>query len=151
MNVSTKRIRIKLGSAIALAELLEDEAPRTCALIWKQLPMTGKTGHSMESGREVFVEVRKNLRPEPENRTIYQIPGDVVFYLKPILLPLIGRERPVISFIYDRDSQIRGPKGPIPVNLFARIVEGLPRLSQESVRMRQQGFKPAVIEKPEGI
>ncbi|MFH0848810.1 MAG: DUF3830 family protein [archaeon] len=142
-----KRILIKLGSAKAIAELMEDEAPQTCMKIWDALPITGRTGHSMESGREVFVELKHDLGTEPENRTIYQIPGDVFTYHKPLLLPLTGSPRPVISYIYDRDSQIRGPHGPIPVNLFARIAEGFDRLVEESVRMRREGFKRAVIER----
>lgn len=142
-----RNISIKLGRAKATAELLEDAAPKTCDFVWRMLPITGKTGHSMESGREVFVELRKSLDIEPENRTIYQIPGDIQIYCKPVFPPLEGPPVPVISYIYDRDSQIRDVRGPIPVNLFAHVTHGLNHLASESILMRREGFKRALIER----
>jgi hypothetical protein len=136
-----RRIMITLGKARATAELLESDAPRTCDLVWKMLPLEGKTGHTIESGKEVFMILSTEPQLIPENQTIYEIPGDVVIYYKPTIPPPAEPAKPVISFIYERDAQIRSMHGPVPVNLFARITDGLSRLGDEAVRMRTQGYE----------
>ncbi|MSU66939.1 MAG: DUF3830 family protein [Opitutus sp.] len=40
-----------------LAELLDDEAPNVCELVWKMLPVETKVIHGMYSGFEVFALV----------------------------------------------------------------------------------------------
>ena len=141
-----KRIEITLGNARATAELLEDEAPETCRKVWSMLPVNGPAMHSAESGREVFVQLPSGTTIEAENQTIYQIPSDVFVYHKPVIFiepkwPLHERVRPVLGWVYEKDTQIQSyPGGPLPVNLFARIVEGLDRLGDEAPRMRREGF-----------
>ena len=142
-----RRIIIALGKARATTELLDEEAPNTCELIWNMLPIQGKTGHTIESGKEVFMELDSKPKLIAENQTIYEIPGDVVIYFKPTIPPPSLPPRPVISFIYERDAQIRSLHGSIPVNLFARITKGLNELADESIRMRREGYEKMKISK----
>jgi hypothetical protein len=143
----SSKIKVTLGEVTATAEFLEAEAPRTTALIWGMLPLEGKTGHSIECGREVFMILENEPEFFPENQTINQITGDLLFYYKPALPPPHDSPIPVISFIYGRDSQIRTLHGPVPVNLFARITNGLDLLADESIRMKKQGYERMRIEK----
>jgi len=142
-----RRITINLGKARATAELLDDDAPKTCELVWSMLPVEGRTGHTMESGKEVFMDLDGKTRITPENQTIHEIPGDVVIYLKPTIPPPSLSPRPVISFTYERDAQIRSLHGPLPVNLFARITSGLKELGDEAIRMRREGYEKMRISK----
>ena len=50
-----------------VAELLDDEAPEVCRLVWEMLPVEGKTLHGMYSGAEVFVLLDKPVQHPPEN------------------------------------------------------------------------------------
>jgi hypothetical protein len=140
-----RRITITLGKARAVAELLEDDAPKTCDLIWNMLPLEGITGHSIDSGKEVLMNLDREPGFFPENQTIHELPGDVIFYYKPTVPPPATLPKPVISFIYDRDTQIRSLHGTVPVNLFAHIVEGLEQLANEAVRMKKEGYEPMRI------
>jgi len=148
-----RKIEITLGKAKATAELLEHEAPKTCDQVWKLMPVDGPAMHSAESGREVFVQLPAGTSIEPENQTIYQIPRDVFIYRKPVIFiepkwPLHERTRPVIGWVYEKDTQIQGyPGGPLPVNLFARIVDGLESLGDEAPRMRREGFANMTIKR----
>ena len=137
----SRKITITLGKAKATAELLDEEAPKTCDLVWNMSPIEGKTGHTIESGKEVFMNLDRKIKLILENQTIHEIPGDVVIYIKPTIPPPTDPPRPVISFIYERDAQIRSLHGPVPVNLFARIVYGLKELGDEAVRMRREGYQ----------
>ena len=142
-----RRITITLGKAKATAELLDSDAPKTCDVVWNMLPIEGRTGHTIESGKEVFMDLDQETRIVPENQTIHEILGDVVIYFKPTIPPPSLPPRPVISFIYERDAQIRSLHGPIPVNLFARITSGLKELGDEAVRMRREGYEKMKISK----
>jgi len=140
-----RKIDIKFGRTKAVAELLEDEAPKTSELVWSLLPVEGKPFHSFESGREIFLQI-PDPEPDivPENQTIHQVPGDVFIYYKPIIYvepdwPEIKRQAAVIAFSYGRDTQVRGTYLPLPVNIVGRIVEGLEQLEDEAIRLRNEG------------
>lgn len=50
-----------------LAEMLDDEAPEVCRLVWDLLPVEGKVLHGMYSGAEVFLLLDKAVPHPPEN------------------------------------------------------------------------------------
>jgi len=140
-----RKITIKFGRAKVVAELLEDEAPKSCDLVWSLLPVEGKPYHSYESGREIFLQI-PDPEPDivPENQTIHQIPGDVFIYYKPIIYvepewPEIKRQAAVIAFSYGRDTQVRGTYRSLAVNIVGKIVEGLEQLEDEAIRLRNKG------------
>lgn len=140
-----RKIVINFGRAKVVAELLEDEAPKTCDLVWNLLPVEGKPFHSFESGREIFLQI-PDPEPEivPENQTIHQVPGDLFIYYKPIIYvepewPEIKRQVAVFAFSYGRDTQVRGIYRPLAVNIFGKIVEGLELLEDEAICLRNEG------------
>jgi hypothetical protein len=146
------KVRIQLGSAEAIAELDESAAPNTAKWLKSVLPLERQAMHSMESGREVFLVVDETHEHEleEENQTIYQTVGDLFIYYKPAIFvksewPRHIRDFLVVSFIYERDSAIRGTSGPLASNLVGRITQGLEALQREAPRMRREGFGTMTI------
>ena len=81
-----KRFRIEVleTGVQAVAELLEDDAPRTCAALWQMLetPIEQNGVHAMWSGREVMTYVPEENRGDidpaaigVENATVYPAPA----------------------------------------------------------------------------
>ena len=139
------RVRIRLGNVEAFAELDEKGAPNTTSWLKRALPIAGQAVHSMENGREVYVVLDDPTQIKDENQTIYQTVGDLFVYYKPAIFvrpewPRHVRDVPVIGFIYERDSAIRGMSGPLATNLVGRITEGLDALAHEAPRMRREGM-----------
>jgi hypothetical protein len=139
------RVKISLGAVDAFADLLEQDAPRTTRWLKDILPIDEPAVHSMENGREVFVVLDQPNRVDEENQTIYQTVGDLFVYYKPAIFvkpewPRHIRDFPVVGFIYERDSAIRGLSGPLATNLVGRITEGIDGLAHEAPRMRREGF-----------
>jgi len=139
------RVQITLGSAEAVAELDEKDAPKTTKWLKEMLPIERQAMHSMESGREVYVVLDTSHGIEEENQTIYQTVGDLIVYYKPAIFvkpkwPRHIRDFLVIGFIYERDSAIRGMSGPLATNLVGKITEGIDALAREAPRMRREGF-----------
>lgn len=132
----TRRIELSLArkGVRAIATLLEEEAPRTCAAVWNALPIEGETYHAKWAGRELYTLVPLlATRPGEENATITPIPGDVLYFeVSPDsidLSPDIRKAHPQglvdIAVFYGRNNLLLGPAGFMPGNLFATITEGL--------------------------
>jgi len=86
----TKRFQVEVleTGVKAVAELLEEDTPRTCAALWKMLgkPIETNAVHAMWSGREVMAYVPEENRGDidpttigVENATVYPVAGDVVW------------------------------------------------------------------------
>ncbi|MFQ6110656.1 MAG: DUF3830 family protein, partial [Nitrospinota bacterium] len=58
------------------AELLEDKAPKTCELIWQQLPQSGRVLHARWTGREVFLRVNLRRKPRREHQNFVMSRGE---------------------------------------------------------------------------
>jgi hypothetical protein len=106
-----------------LAELLDDEAPGVCQLIWDSLPIEGKTIHGMYSGAEVFVMLG-NPKPAPgENLCQLPLPGES-HYFYDASTGAVGAKKPVaeLVIVYGRGVTLRAHEGvPTHCALFARI------------------------------
>jgi hypothetical protein len=137
--------------ARAVAELLEEDAPRTCAAMWKCLetPMETQGIHAMWVGRELmFVMPEANQKVEPseipvENSTTHPLPGDVCWIYYP---PRTERDPfrvfPPGQSLWDF-FVIYGPD-PIlgsAATVWAHIVEGLDDLAGECRKILQEGTK----------
>jgi hypothetical protein len=145
-----RRVQIRVGQAAGIAKLLDEDAPKTSDLVWQALPLEGQAFPSIVGGAEVFVLLPRSINAPMENQTIYPTPGDLTFYLQPTAYlhrPATGseRHREVIGFVYGRDAQIYGPIGPLPLNVFGTVTEGLEDLAKEIVRMRREGFGPLAL------
>jgi Protein of unknown function (DUF3830) len=106
-----------------LAELLDDEAPNTCELVWNLLPIETKVIHGMYSGAEVFAMV-DNPKPAPqENMVQLPLPGELLYFYDPST-GAVGAKKPVaeVVLVYGRGVVLRAHEGvPTHCALFARI------------------------------
>jgi hypothetical protein len=105
------------------ADLLEEAAPKTCALIWDALPIEGALIHGMYSGPELFVVLPGFPALPAENQVQRALPGDVGYWhLEAGLHAAAPNEVAELVFVYDRGVSIKGTDGSDSwVNLFARI------------------------------
>jgi hypothetical protein len=134
------RVRIRLGGVEAVAELDETGAPRTTEWLKRALPF----------GREVYLVLDSSEEVPDENQTIYQTVGDLLVYYKPAIFvnpewPAHVRDLLVISFVYERDTAIRGISAALATNVVGRITEGLDELAHEAPRMRREGMGKMTI------
>ncbi|MEO6351087.1 MAG: DUF3830 family protein [Candidatus Limnocylindrales bacterium] len=145
------RVRILLGGVEAFAELDEVNAPETTRWLKEVLPIENRAIHSMENGREVYLVMDGSHKVPDENQTIYQTVGDLLVYYKPAIFvepewPRSVRDFLVVSFIYERDSAVRGISTALATNVVGTISEGLDALAHEAPRMRREGMGRLAIE-----
>jgi hypothetical protein len=107
----------------AVAELLDEEAPQTCDLVWSMLPLEAKAIHGMYSGAEVFTMIENAAPAFAENLVQLPLPGELLYFYDEGR-GAAGRRKPVgeICFVYGRGVVLRGHEGiPTQASLFARI------------------------------
>jgi len=120
-----RRIRLTYltNGESAVAEMLDDEAPETCQLVWDLLPLTQNVIHGMYSGAEVFVLLETSSPAPVENRTQLPLPGELLYFHDASGNVTSGRKAASeICIVYGRGVTLRGPEGaPSYASLFARI------------------------------
>lgn len=121
------------------ARLLDDEAPRTCALVWDALPVAGQAYHGKYARNEVYTLLPPMGTPGRENCTVTPIPGDVCLFsfdAGDIGNPAYGyaegaqANSPLgatdLAIFYGRNNLLlNGDVGWVPGNVFATIEDGL--------------------------
>jgi hypothetical protein len=126
----------------AVAEMMEAAAPLTCAGVVAALPFAGEAQHAVYSGSEIAFILDRDLDIPMENATSQVIPGDLAFTRfeggKYYGIPTSFSE---LCWFYDRDAVPSMPDGPVPVNIFARIVEEMDEFTAVCRRMRREGVK----------
>src|SRR6186713_718037 len=93
---------VKTGESV-LAEMLDDEAPEVCRIVWDLLPVEHKTIHGQFSGAEVFL-LLENPQPAPaENLTQIPLPGELLYFYD-ASKNVSNRPEPIgeICFVYNR-------------------------------------------------
>ncbi len=120
-----RRIRLTFANTgeSALAEMLDDEAPGVCKLIWDLLPIEQKFIHGMYSGAEILTLLEHAQPAPPENRAQIPLPGEILYFYD-IGGNVASAAKPVseICVVYGRGVILRGPEGsPTHASLFARI------------------------------
>lgn len=126
-----------------VAELLDEQAPRTCAAVWSALPLEGDAVHAKYARNEVYTMVPPFAEREPglENPTVTPIPGDVVYFSfsEGMLDKGFREDRGVdgmtgivdLAIFYGRNNLLlNGDVGWVPGNVYATIVEGLDRMAE---------------------
>ena len=139
----SKHIRIALErrGVSCVAELLEKQAPRTCAAVWAALPLGGDAQHAKYARNEVYTIVPRFASLGQENPTVTPIPGDVCafdfhggmldadFKADQGIDPEAGGID--LAIFYGRNNLlINGDVGWVPGNVFATIVEGMPAMAE---------------------
>lgn len=128
-------------------EMLEQQAPQTCKLVWDNLPATGEARHATYSGSEIFLFLPPDVRTQVvENATSRVIPGDVAYYFQKG-----GTEYgwpddvTEIAWFYDRDATPSMPDGPVRLNIFGRMVGDTSKFFAVCRRMRREGAKQVEV------
>jgi len=113
---------VETGESV-VAEMLDDEAPRTCKLVWEMLPVEHDLIHGRYSGMEAFVLLDEFVTAPAEQRTQLPLPGEILYWSDPGT-PVTSSGEPVaeILFAFGRGVTLRGAEGvPSFGSLFARI------------------------------
>ena len=157
MPLSRRHIRlsfVETGESV-IAEMLDEDAPLTCRLVWDMLPVEHKLIHGRYSGREVFVLLDEYQPAPEEERTQFPLPGEILYWSDPGTAVMCGGE-PVAEILlaFGRGVTLRGAEGiPSFGNLFARIPGDWKYdwvdFAQTCGRIRMQGTQTLRIERVE--
>jgi hypothetical protein len=133
----------------AVAEMLDDEAPKTCRAVWDALPQTGPTYHAKWANNEIYILTPPFAPEEPgrENATVFPIPGDLCYFfvppgghVPPDMREQCGETGVIdLAIFYGRNNYLLAPDGHMPGNLFATITEGLKELAVASQDLWRNG------------
>ena len=106
-----------------LAEMLDDEAPEVCRIVWDLLPVETRAIHGMYSGAEVFALLDNPQPVPPEGLTQLPLPGEILyFYDESKNVTNVRKAVAEICIVYNRGVVLRGAEGvPTTASLFARI------------------------------
>jgi len=120
-----REIVIELGSEKAVARLLDDKAPKTCDLIWNNLPLESQAFHAKIAGTEIFFMVPL-FQDEQENTTVEQEAGNICFW----------STRQMIPIFYDKVPGLG------PTTVWAKITENLKGIQREGRKIwMREGVK----------
>lgn len=126
----------------AVAELFEDQAPKSCAAVLAALPQSGESHHATYSGSEGVLILDRDLGIGKENATSKVLPGDLGY------TRFEGGEMwgfpnsfSELCWFYDRDAIPSMPDGPVPINIIGQFVEGFDAFAAVCRRMRREGVK----------
>jgi threonine dehydrogenase-like Zn-dependent dehydrogenase len=127
-GVSRARRQIRLtivesGESV-VADLLDDEAPRTAEHVWGLLPVESQLIHGQFSGAEVFVLIEPPVQLPAENLVQLPLPGELLYFYEGTesATSFGGAPASEIAFIYNRGVTLRQAEGvPTHLNLFARV------------------------------
>jgi hypothetical protein len=122
---TNRRIRLTLvpHGASVVADLLDDEAPRTANHVWDRLPIEAPAYHGQYSGAEIFVLVPDPVDLPAENRAGIPVPGEL-FYFYQGTENVVADDVPIeeVVFVYNRGVILKKAEGvPTEANLFARV------------------------------
>ena len=73
-------ISLQKRNVSCVAQLLDEEAPKTCEVVWRALSLAGDAYHAKYASNEIYILVSPFAEdePGPENRTIAPAKGDVM-------------------------------------------------------------------------
>ncbi len=111
---------VETGESV-LAEMLDNEAPEVCRIVWDLLPVETRAIHGMYSGAEVFA-LLDNPQPVPrESLTQLPLPGEILyFYDDSKNVTNVRKAVAELCLVYNRGVVLRGPEGvPTHASLFA--------------------------------
>jgi Protein of unknown function (DUF3830) len=138
------RITLARRGVSCVAELLEKDAPRTCAAVWDALaggPLGGEAQHAKYARNEVYTMVPRFAQIGRENPTVTPIPGDVCLFdfAGGMLDAAFKADQGIdaedgaidLAIFYGRNNLlINGDVGWVPGNVFATIVENLAPMAE---------------------
>jgi hypothetical protein len=129
-----------------VAALLDDEAPKTCKVVWDALPLECVAEHAQYSGQLMFWFTPTIRFDDLENPKLMGLcPGDIAFNTHALhkwhLQPPKVAAAQEIFFVYGMCTPA-DQCGPSPVNHFAKMIDGsLDELVAVGKRTRREGFE----------
>ncbi len=132
------KVEIKSGEFRFIAELLEEEAPKTCAAFKKMLPLESEFIHVRWSGEGVWIpygDTRIGL--DYENHTSHPSKGEMLLYPG-------GISEMEIILAYGRCC-FSSMHGQLSGNHFLTITEGLDRLYEFGRKVLYEGAQKIEI------
>lgn len=102
-----RKIEIQVGNQVAVAEMMEDKAPKTCEAVWNALPCKGNLIHAKIAGGEFFFKIPVFV--DSENPTKEQEEGNIALWDSGQSIAIFYDSVPGVGY----------------VNTFARITENL--------------------------
>lgn len=125
------------------AELLEEEAPKTCRAVWDSLPVGGKAVHVICSGHSVYLSTPTPVpMEETENAISKLLPGEIGFFFNKAGKAFgCAEDSSEIQWVYGRLGNIVNADGPCPLNIFARMVGDTAKFFDVCRRMPTEGAK----------
>lgn len=145
---------VETGESV-VAELLDDEAPATCELVWNMLPLQHDLYHGRWSGSEVFVLLDEAPEVVHEQRCHLPLPGEILYWRdESTAVTSSGGPVAEIVMAFGRAVQLGGPEGiPSFANLFARVPGDWKydwvEFAEACARVRLRGLTPLRIERVE--
>ncbi len=126
----------------ARARLLEEEMPKTCSELVKNLPLESIATHARYSGSEVAMLLSTDIKIGREKATCAVQTGDVAYvWLNRDDHYGLDDDVSEICWFYDRDSRPSMAEGPVLVNIFARIEGDASEFYKASADTRITGVK----------
>ncbi len=133
--MTTITIEFEKGGVFT-ARLLEDEAPKTCAIIRERLPFAYRFHHSIVSGQAIVTLPPDMTMPRENQRVAGIYPGALSFLVKdePVLVP----DEIYIAYgiFISRGLTVDAKQ---PVNVFGQIDGNLDELAKIGRRILMQG------------
>ena len=147
MSNLPRKIEIKFEKGgIFTANLLENEAPKTCHTIWSRLPLTLEFYNSIVSGQAI-VTLPKDLTVEPENQMTLGVPLGTLAFLVRDVPKLVPDEIYIVYGLFvSRGLTVNNYQ---PVNIFAQITENIEELKIVGKRILMKGAEKVTLSKIE--
>ncbi len=165
-----RKMLFELGGTRAVAEMLDDEVPKTCDAVWKILPVEDMAIHANWASREIMLHLQgdKILRLPAEGRTRRgtTAPGDIVYFWRS---PQMSRGRqlayssqfqrelsefaifygdPAGGGLAAEDPARTGRDSDLQVStLFARFIDAPPEFRRKCEEIRHNGLQKLSVKR----
>ena len=149
------RLTFVASGESVVAEMLDDEAPATCDLVWDLLPLEHDLYHGQFSGAEVFMLLDEAHEDPAERRCHLPLPGEILYWRdEGVSVTEMGDPVAELVMAFGRGVRLGGPEGlPTKGNLFARIPGDWKYdwvdFAQACAGVRTGGLSPLRIERVE--
>jgi hypothetical protein len=137
---SLTKLKLVIDAQSFEANLLTEDAPKTCEAFLKSLPIQTTTYHSAWSGDSIFFILQPDktpIIPREENTSIYGAQGEIMWHPAPNY-----QEFQIVHGI----AQFRWKTGPLKSNIFARIESDLKSFDLLGRRIQKEGGKALSIQ-----
>jgi len=168
-----RKIVFELGGTKGVAEMYDEEVPKTCEAIWKILPVEGMSIHANWAGREIMLHLEgdKYLQLPPEggrSRGGGLAPGDIGFFYR---APGLARGKqaayseqmrrglsefaifygnPSGGGLAAQDPARRGDSTRFVSTKFAHFIDTPPEFLEKCEEIRHKGLQKLVVKRLEG-